>query len=92
MRAVAPPVPCTKCDCHSKHKEEELSKEALENKQPKGYLCTPVTCMPVLCNVCSSFLLSSAVKLPKIFFATRTHKQIRQVVHELARTAYKAVP
>uniref|UniRef100_A0A8C4QP73 Helicase ATP-binding domain-containing protein n=1 Tax=Eptatretus burgeri TaxID=7764 RepID=A0A8C4QP73_EPTBU len=30
--------------------------------------------------------------VPKIFFATRTHKQISQVTRELARTAYGSVP
>ena len=34
---------------------------------------------------------NSANRLPKIYFATRTHKQIHQVVHELSRTAYKDV-
>jgi len=26
--------------------------------------------------------------VPKIYFGTRTHKQIKQIVRELARTAY----
>ena len=30
-------------------------------------------------------------KVPKIWFGTRTHKQIAQITHELARTAYKNV-
>ncbi|KAK3852627.1 hypothetical protein Pcinc_040794, partial [Petrolisthes cinctipes] len=29
--------------------------------------------------------------VPKIFFGTRTHKQIAQIVKELRRTAYKDV-
>ncbi|XP_022098655.1 Fanconi anemia group J protein homolog isoform X2 [Acanthaster planci] len=31
-------------------------------------------------------------KIPKIYFGTRTHKQIAQIVRELGRTAYKDVP
>uniref|UniRef100_A0A8C6L7R0 DNA 5'-3' helicase n=1 Tax=Nothobranchius furzeri TaxID=105023 RepID=A0A8C6L7R0_NOTFU len=30
-------------------------------------------------------------KIPKIFFGTRTHKQITQIAHELKRTAYSSV-
>lgn len=37
VRPVVPPVPCTKCNCHSKSKEEELGKETSEKKQPKRY-------------------------------------------------------
>ncbi|XP_030257122.1 Fanconi anemia group J protein isoform X7 [Sparus aurata] len=31
-------------------------------------------------------------KIPKIFFGTRTHKQITQITHELKRTVYSRVP
>ncbi|XP_059930158.1 Fanconi anemia group J protein isoform X1 [Gadus macrocephalus] len=31
-------------------------------------------------------------KVPKIFFGTRTHKQIAQIAHELKRTLYSGVP
>ncbi|GLD52973.1 Fanconi anemia group J protein isoform X1, partial [Lates japonicus] len=31
-------------------------------------------------------------KIPKIFFGTRTHKQITQIAHELKRTVYSKVP
>lgn len=31
-------------------------------------------------------------KIPKIFFGTRTHKQITQIAHELKRTVYSGVP
>uniref|UniRef100_A0A3B4HCA1 DNA 5'-3' helicase n=1 Tax=Pundamilia nyererei TaxID=303518 RepID=A0A3B4HCA1_9CICH len=31
-------------------------------------------------------------KIPKIFFGTRTHKQITQITHELKRTLYCGVP
>ncbi|XP_030599345.1 Fanconi anemia group J protein isoform X2 [Archocentrus centrarchus] len=31
-------------------------------------------------------------KIPKIFFGTRTHKQITQITHELRRTVYCGVP
>lgn len=30
-------------------------------------------------------------KIPKIFFGTRTHKQITQIAHELKRTIYSGV-
>lgn len=30
--------------------------------------------------------------IPKIFFGTRTHKQIKQIAHELKRTLYSSVP
>lgn len=31
-------------------------------------------------------------KIPKIFFGTRTHKQITQIAHELKRSVYSSVP
>nr|XP_057935773.1 Fanconi anemia group J protein isoform X2 [Doryrhamphus excisus] len=31
-------------------------------------------------------------KIPKIFFGTRTHKQITQIAHEMKRTAYSTTP
>ncbi|XP_061537619.1 Fanconi anemia group J protein isoform X1 [Phycodurus eques] len=31
-------------------------------------------------------------KIPKIYFGTRTHKQITQIVHEMKRTAYSTAP
>ncbi|CAK8697218.1 unnamed protein product [Clavelina lepadiformis] len=33
--------------------------------------------------------IEKKLKVPKIWFGTRTHKQIAQITHELARTAYK---
>ncbi|TRY53591.1 hypothetical protein DNTS_015939, partial [Danionella cerebrum] len=35
---------------------------------------------------------SGKKKIPKIFFGTRTHKQITQITHELKRTLYSTVP
>ncbi|CAF94395.1 unnamed protein product, partial [Tetraodon nigroviridis] len=35
---------------------------------------------------------NSNQRVPKIFFGTRTHKQITQVAHELRRTVYSRVP
>ncbi|KAM9801201.1 Fanconi anemia group J protein [Neosynchiropus ocellatus] len=35
---------------------------------------------------------SDKQKIPKIFFGTRTHKQITQIAHELKRTVYSTVP
>lgn len=47
VNAVPPSMLCTKCDCHSKSKEEQLVKEASEKKQPKGL---------VLCGACLCFV------------------------------------
>lgn len=35
---------------------------------------------------------NSNQRIPKIFFGTRTHKQITQIAHELRRTVYSKVP
>lgn len=35
---------------------------------------------------------NSSRRIPKIFFGTRTHKQITQIAHELRRTVYSRVP
>jgi Fanconi anemia group J protein len=42
-------------------------------------------------NPCKSeqAVLKTTHKFPKIYFGTRTHKQIAQIVHELRRTAYR---
>ena len=47
VTAVAPSMLCTKCDCHSKSREEQLVKEASEKQQPKGL---------VPCGACLSFV------------------------------------
>nr|CAB3226220.1 Fanconi anemia group J protein homolog [Phallusia mammillata] len=48
----------------------------------------------VTCNGCidqEEMKESHKESVPKIWFGTRTHKQIAQITHELARTAYKSV-
>ncbi|XP_071768516.1 Fanconi anemia group J protein [Centroberyx gerrardi] len=58
-------------------------------------------CSPVSCSLCPCALAKGSVKgkdkdakkkIPKIFFGTRTHKQITQITHELKRTLYSSVP
>ncbi len=55
---------------------------------------TPVQvtfCLQHLVNVCCQFHFRCRPKVPKIWFGTRTHKQIAQIAKELGRTAYKNV-
>ncbi|XP_018556622.1 Fanconi anemia group J protein [Lates calcarifer] len=56
---------------------------------------------PELCSQCPCASAKEGVKdkdkdgkkkIPKIFFGTRTHKQITQISHELKRTVYSKVP
>ncbi|KAI4815479.1 hypothetical protein KUCAC02_005623 [Chaenocephalus aceratus] len=58
-------------------------------------------CSPEPCILCPCASTKEAVKdkakdgkkkVPKIFFGTRTHKQITQIAHELKRTVYSGVP
>ncbi|XP_047450348.1 Fanconi anemia group J protein [Mugil cephalus] len=58
-------------------------------------------CAPELCAQCPCALAKGDSKdkekdgnrnVPKIFFGTRTHKQITQITHELKRTVYSGVP
>ncbi|KAM9852814.1 Fanconi anemia group J protein [Aulostomus maculatus] len=51
------------------------------------------------CTLCPCYPAKDGVKdpegkkkIPKIFFGTRTHKQITQITHELKRTVYSSVP
>ncbi|XP_069390680.1 Fanconi anemia group J protein isoform X2 [Paralichthys olivaceus] len=66
---------------------------------------SPLTGLPSSCTApepCSQCPCASAKesgkdkdgkkKIPKIFFGTRTHKQITQIAHELKRTVYSNVP
>ncbi|XP_051891898.1 Fanconi anemia group J protein [Pristis pectinata] len=72
------------------------------NSEEQHVLHTPEVSSP--CNLCTCSLKTngkdeSAAKgkndgksqVPKIFFGTRTHKQIAQITHELRRTAYSYV-
>ncbi|XP_028429071.1 Fanconi anemia group J protein isoform X2 [Perca flavescens] len=58
-------------------------------------------CSPEPCSRCPCASTKDGVKdkdkdgkkkIPKIFFGTRTHKQITQITHELKRTVYSGVP
>ncbi|XP_036930136.1 Fanconi anemia group J protein isoform X4 [Acanthopagrus latus] len=58
-------------------------------------------CSPEPCSRCPCASPKDSVKekdkdgkkkIPKIFFGTRTHKQITQIAHELRRTVYSRVP
>ncbi|XP_029922829.1 Fanconi anemia group J protein isoform X2 [Myripristis murdjan] len=59
------------------------------------------SCSPGPCSLCPCALVKESVKakdnddkkkIPKIFFGTRTHKQITQITHEMKRTLYSSVP
>jgi Rad3-related DNA helicase len=56
----------------------------------------PPTPAPPPCQVCacakSAGLLGSTSSVPKVYFGTRTHQQISQITHELAKTAYTSTP
>ncbi|CAL8360145.1 unnamed protein product [Merluccius merluccius] len=64
--------------------------------------CSPTHLQfPVPCTLCPCAASKDNVKpkdkeakkkVPKIFFGTRTHKQIAQITHELKRTLYSGVP
>ncbi|XP_068173823.1 Fanconi anemia group J protein isoform X2 [Antennarius striatus] len=67
------------------------------NTQPAG--SSPSCCPPEPCSHCACASTKDGVKdkedskkIPKIFFGTRTHKQIAQIAHELQRTVYSQVP
>ncbi|KAM4628392.1 Fanconi anemia group J protein [Polymixia lowei] len=58
-------------------------------------------CSPVPCTLCPCAVVKGSAKgkdkdgkkkIPKIFFGTRTHKQITQITHELKRTRYSGTP
>ncbi|KAM6932875.1 Fanconi anemia group J protein [Xenentodon cancila] len=57
-------------------------------------------CVPEPCSFCPCASAKDSVKdkdkdgrkkIPKIFFGTRTHKQVTQIAHELKRTVYSSV-
>ncbi|XP_034024865.1 LOW QUALITY PROTEIN: Fanconi anemia group J protein [Thalassophryne amazonica] len=59
------------------------------------------SCASELCTCCPCASVKDGVKdkdknvkktIPKIFYGTRTHKQITQIAHELKRTTYSSVP
>ncbi|XP_038549559.1 Fanconi anemia group J protein [Micropterus salmoides] len=58
--------------------------------------CSPEPCSQCLCASTKQGVKDKdndgKKKIPKIFFGTRTHKQITQIAHELKRTVYSSVP
>ncbi|XP_041796744.1 Fanconi anemia group J protein isoform X2 [Chelmon rostratus] len=58
--------------------------------------CPPEPCSRCLCASAKDTVKDKdkdgEKKIPKIFFGTRTHKQITQIAHELKRTVYSGVP
>ncbi|XP_056905680.1 Fanconi anemia group J protein isoform X1 [Takifugu flavidus] len=66
-------------------------------KSQKAGMASPC-CATGPCTQCSCASKDGAKdqnsnrRVPKIFFGTRTHKQITQVAHELRRTVYSKVP
>lgn len=53
--------------------------------------CVNEVCAKCPCS-CDEEVTKKRPKIPKIFFGTRTHKQIKQIAHELKRTMYSSVP
>ncbi|XP_072548054.1 Fanconi anemia group J protein [Salminus brasiliensis] len=83
----------------------ELSNHSkAEGSLPPAECCSPVSCSLCPCASLAEGQKSGEkakdkdkegnVKksIPKIFFGTRTHKQITQIAHELKRTLYSTVP
>ncbi|XP_060800008.1 Fanconi anemia group J protein isoform X2 [Neoarius graeffei] len=83
----------------------ELSSQAkAEGSLPPAECCSPVPCSLCACaSLAEKQKANEKVKekdkegngkkaVPKIFFGTRTHKQITQIARELRRTLYSSVP
>ncbi|KAM7399849.1 hypothetical protein PAMP_019090 [Pampus punctatissimus] len=54
--------------------------------------CSPELCSQCQCTSAKDKDKDGKKKIPKIFFGTRTHKQITQITHELKRTVFSSVP
>ncbi|XP_013379461.1 Fanconi anemia group J protein homolog [Lingula anatina] len=65
----------------------------LTNATPAATPCAACVCRrknkEAECAAGGDNLSGERRKVPKIYFGTRTHKQISQIVHELGRTAYR---
>uniref|UniRef100_I3JWB2 DNA 5'-3' helicase n=1 Tax=Oreochromis niloticus TaxID=8128 RepID=I3JWB2_ORENI len=99
------PTSC-KCGCHSKSSRNKATagdSHAVVDLtvSPSKDTAQPSTSAPESCSQCPCGSTEDAVKdkekdgrkkTPKIFFGTRTHKQITQITHELKRTVYSGVP
>ncbi|XP_028319623.1 Fanconi anemia group J protein, partial [Gouania willdenowi] len=79
--------------------DQPLTSKGASAEERSPLTHTPSTCasVPCTCCPCDSTKASAADKdgtrgIPRIFFGTRTHKQITQITHELKRTLYSTVP
>ncbi|XP_040929439.1 Fanconi anemia group J protein isoform X2 [Betta splendens] len=85
--------------------DPELDSKSSDSQNQSTQATSPAAVLSPSCNIpetCPNWLCDSdnvKVKgkdgtkgIPKIFFGTRTHKQITQIAHELQRTAYSSVP
>ncbi|XP_034385023.1 Fanconi anemia group J protein isoform X2 [Cyclopterus lumpus] len=83
--------------------ENEPSGAQSWSTEPNAQAAGPSSscCSPEPCSRCPCASAKDGVKdkdgdgkkkIPKIFFGTRTHKQITQITHELKRTVYSRVP
>ncbi|XP_042270894.1 Fanconi anemia group J protein isoform X2 [Thunnus maccoyii] len=81
------------------HPSGPASWTAEPNSQAAGLsssCCPPEPCSRCPCSSAKDDVKdkdkNGKKKIPKIFFGTRTHKQITQIAHELKRTTYSSVP
>uniref|UniRef100_A0AAV2J230 DNA 5'-3' helicase n=1 Tax=Knipowitschia caucasica TaxID=637954 RepID=A0AAV2J230_KNICA len=76
--------------------EPEFEKQPSPLDTPPESRPPPPASMNSCCHECSCPAAEEASvkrpKVPKIFFGTRTHKQIKQIAHELKRTQYSSAP
>uniref|UniRef100_A0A6Q2X960 DNA 5'-3' helicase n=1 Tax=Esox lucius TaxID=8010 RepID=A0A6Q2X960_ESOLU len=95
-------------DDFQQHKKRIRTPATEQKVKMSGYfvlLCVPQSPL-VSCSLCPCAMAKGGQKaaegksskdakkkqVPKIFFGTRTHKQITQVTHELKRTLYSSTP
>ncbi|XP_068441804.1 Fanconi anemia group J protein isoform X2 [Clinocottus analis] len=79
--------------------EQEMSSTIEPSAQAAGLSSS--CCSPEPCSLCRCASAKDGIKdkdgggkkkIPKIYFGTRTHKQITQITHELRRTVFSGVP
>ncbi|XP_046718916.1 Fanconi anemia group J protein isoform X1 [Silurus meridionalis] len=89
------------------HGPQNLTVELGSQAKPEASQSPAECCSPVPCSLCACASITEGQKagkkdkdkdnngkkaVPKIFFGTRTHKQITQIARELKRTLYSTVP